>query len=133
MIEKALSRSKNYKKQVIAKTNSLQKSRTAVTHYKVKKTAGDFSLVEVFPKTGRTHQIRIHLASIGHPVVGDKLYKAPKKLRKISASRQLLHAAKISFSLGKKDFMFQAPLPQDFSHFSKSLLASSLDEKRLKS
>jgi 23S rRNA pseudouridine1911/1915/1917 synthase len=121
LIEKALSRSKNYKKQTIAKVNSLRKSRTAVTYYKVKKVLADFSLVEVAPKTGRTHQIRIHLASLGHPVVGDKLYKAPRKLRKISAGRQLLHAAKISFSLEGKNFVFQAPLPSDFSHFIKEL------------
>jgi 23S rRNA pseudouridine1911/1915/1917 synthase len=121
LIEKALSRSKNYKKQTIAKENSILKSRTAVTYYKVKKTIEDFSLLDVFPKTGRTHQIRIHLASIGHPVVGDKLYKAPKKLRKISAGRQLLHAAKISLSLKDKNFEFQAPIPSDFSYFLKEL------------
>ncbi|MBU2028912.1 RluA family pseudouridine synthase [Patescibacteria group bacterium] len=132
-IEKALSRSKNYKKQIIAKANSLRQSRTAVTYYKVKKIVDYFSLLEVFPKTGRTHQIRIHLASLGHPVVGDKLYKAPQKLRKISAERQLLHAERIIFSLGGKTFAFQVASPQDFSYFSKSLLTGSLDEKRLKS
>lgn len=117
-IEKALSRSRNYKKQVIAKENSIRKTRTAITYYKIKKTIGDFSLLEVFPKTGRTHQIRIHLASIGHPVVGDKLYKAPKKLRKFLTVRQLLHAEKISFSLGKKAFTFRTALPRDFSQFT---------------
>jgi 23S rRNA pseudouridine1911/1915/1917 synthase len=121
LIEKALSRSKNYKKQIIAKENSARKTRAASTYYKVKKTTACFSLLEVFPKTGRTHQIRIHLASLGHPVVGDKLYKAPKKLRKISARRQLLHAEKISFSLKGKNFDFQAPLPEDFSCFLKGL------------
>jgi len=124
LIEKALSRSKNYKKQVVAKENSIHKSRTAITYYKIREIASDFSLLEVFPKTGRTHQIRIHLASIGHPVVGDKLYKAPKKLRKILAERQLLHAAKISFSLKDKNFEFQAPIPSDFSYFLKGLESS---------
>lgn len=120
-IEKALSRSKNYKKQIIAKDNSLRQSRTAATYYKVKKTIADFSLVEVFPKTGRTHQIRIHLQSIEHPLVGDKLYKTSKKIRKISTGRQLLHAEKISFTLKGKNFEFQAPIPSDFSYFLKGL------------
>jgi 23S rRNA pseudouridine1911/1915/1917 synthase len=121
IIEKALSRSKNYKKQVISKENSVRKSRTAITYYKVKKIASDFSLLEVFPKTGRTHQIRIHLQSIGHPIVGDKLYKDKKNIDLPRINRQLLHAEKIQFSLNGEDFSFQAPLPEDFSYFLKKL------------
>lgn len=121
LVEKALSRSKNYKKQIVSKENSIRKSRTAITCYKVKKIAGDFSLLEVFPKTGRTHQIRIHLQSIGHPIVGDKLYKDKKNPGLLEITRQLLHAKEIRFSLSGEDFSFQAPLPEDFSCFSKKL------------
>lgn len=121
LIEKALSRSGNYKKQVIAKENSSRKSRTAVTYYKVKKNIADFSLLEVFPKTGRTHQIRIHLQSIGHHVVGDKIYKNKQTASLSGVDRQLLHAEKISFTLKGKKFEFQAPLPSDFSYFLKRL------------
>jgi 23S rRNA pseudouridine1911/1915/1917 synthase len=56
------------------------------------------SLLEVFPKTGRTHQIRVHLASIGHPIVGDKLYGPKQKIKdKQPATRLMLHAASIEF------------------------------------
>lgn len=72
-------------------------SRDAVTEFKVKKTYGnEFSLVEAFPKTGRTHQIRVHFGSIGHPVIGDKVY-GDKKLNRVveeefGLERQFLHA-----------------------------------------
>src|SRR5208337_2180936 len=63
--------------------------RAAVTHYEVRDRIaspyGKFALLEVRIETGRTHQIRVHLASIGHPVVGDALYGAPKQLRSIAA------------------------------------------------
>ncbi len=67
----------------------------AITKYKLKKVFGDkFSLLEIQPLTGRTHQIRVHLASIGHPIVGDKLY-GPKKQ---SAPRMFLHAQSLEFT-----------------------------------
>ncbi len=89
------------------KTGSVKRSvhsekmkKSAVTRYKVKKTfdspAGKVSLLEVFPETGRTHQIRVHLASIGHPIIGDKLYGG-KKSRE-AAARLMLHAYSIEFS-----------------------------------
>jgi 23S rRNA pseudouridine1911/1915/1917 synthase len=57
--------------------------------------AGDYALVEVEPKTGRTHQIRVHFASIGHPVVGDSVY-GRRRLR-LPVSRQFLHARRLGF------------------------------------
>jgi 23S rRNA pseudouridine1911/1915/1917 synthase len=80
--------------------------REAVTHYAVQKRIdskyGKFSLLELQIDTGRTHQIRVHLASLGHPVVGDTLYGAPRELRAkdrkaLSLSRNFLHAAKLAF------------------------------------
>ncbi len=67
--------------------------RTAVTHYEVHERIaspfGKFALVDVRIETGRTHQIRVHMSSIGHPVVGDSLYRAPKELRRPTALRKV--------------------------------------------
>ncbi len=75
--------------------------KAAVTEYKVLKYLNldgqDFSLVKVLPKTGRTHQIRIHLASIGHPIVGDTLYG--KKTNPFGLKRIFLHAESLEFSI----------------------------------
>jgi len=84
---------------------SAKMAKAAITDYKVLKTfvrdgadgkEAKFSLLEVSPKTGRTHQIRVHLASIGHPVVGDHLY-GPKK-QPAWAGRLMLHALSIEFT-----------------------------------
>lgn len=100
----------------------------AVTEYKMIKYISDerqrtsdkgFSLVEVRPQTGRTHQIRLHLASIGHPVVGDALY-GPKRQPKF-ADRLMLHALSLEFSIkdGKR-FKIEAELPRQFLDLSGS-------------
>ncbi|MBI4085520.1 MAG: RluA family pseudouridine synthase [Candidatus Liptonbacteria bacterium] len=80
----------------------------AVTEYKVLKKVildkNNFSLLEIYPRTGRTHQIRVHLASLGHPVVGDKLYGGKKQPE--WADRMMLHAYSLEFSLpaGRAEF-----------------------------
>ncbi len=120
VIEKPLARSADYRKQVIAGRKTKTKIREAVTFYKtLKKMEDNFSLLEVMPKTGRMHQIRVHLTSIGHPIVGDKKYclKNTKRLTKIS--RQLLHAVSIKFSLFGRKYEFDSPLPEDFEEFLK--------------
>lgn len=75
-----------------------------------------YTVVEVEPKTGRTHQIRVHFAAIQHPVIGDKLYAAKKPFA-LGFSRTALHALSIEFTncLGKK-VVVSAPLPADFVH-----------------
>jgi len=78
----------------------------AVTEYGVVKEWGEggsgyerFSLLEVHPRTGRTHQIRVHLASIGHPILGDKLYgPKPTPSNQLPITRLMLHAAAIEFT-----------------------------------
>jgi 23S rRNA pseudouridine1911/1915/1917 synthase len=119
-IEKPLARSGNYKKQTVAGGKTKTKVRPAVTDYNAIKEIGYYSLLEVMPKTGRMHQIRIHLFSIGHPIVGDKLYKIKGTSSGATAKRQLLHAKKIDFELDSKKFTFEAPLPQDFQDFLSS-------------
>jgi 23S rRNA pseudouridine1911/1915/1917 synthase len=98
--------------------------REALTKYRVVRRLGSFSLVEAEPQTGRTHQIRVHLASIGHPVVGDTTYGAPAKLRfkgreEATLPRTFLHAAKLAFTHPGTDasMQFEAPLPEELTAF----------------
>jgi len=93
--------------------------RQAITLWKVLKRFKDYTLLEVFPKTGRKHQIRAHLLFLGHPIVGDRLY-APKKDHPIS--RLFLHSQKISIKLpDEKDKTFVAPLPDELNKFLEKL------------
>jgi 23S rRNA pseudouridine1911/1915/1917 synthase len=87
--------------------------REARTEYRVVKYIGNYTLLEVMPETGRTHQIRVHLAAIGFPVVGDKVYgvKSPY------LARQFLHASRLGFKLPStgKYVEFESELPEDLN------------------
>jgi 23S rRNA pseudouridine1911/1915/1917 synthase len=85
--------------------------RSARTAYKVLDCLNGYTLVEAHPETGRTHQIRVHFASVGHPVVGDATYGSRSEL----VGRQFLHAHKLSFKLPStgKRVEFTSPLPED--------------------
>ena len=106
-------------------TARLGRGRTALTEYLVLKRFQDFTLLEVKIGTGRTHQIRVHLAGIGHPVAGDRLYGAPAKAQGAPApGRYFLHARRIRFrnpSTGKA-VTVEAPLPQELEGWLKGLL-----------
>ncbi len=93
--------------------------RAAETDYKVKESVGgEYSLIEAMPKTGRTHQIRVHLSAIGHPVVGDTMYGA----KKLIAKRQMLHAYRIEFTAPNgRRLKLEAPMPEDMSSLIFSL------------
>ena len=108
--------------------------RDAVSHYSVLRrldTAfGKFSLIEVKIDTGRTHQIRVHMASLGHPVVGDALYGAPREMRArrgratdegsaISLPRNFLHAARLELVHPRtgKPVALESPLPPELQAF----------------
>ena len=86
----------------------------AQTEYEVIDHLADRSLLEVRPRTGRTHQIRVHLSSIGHPVAGDSVY-GRRGSRRRGFPRQFLHAWRISFVLPSSGAKarFEAPLPED--------------------
>ena len=97
-------------------------ARDALTTYRVLRRFAHFTLVEAHPLTGRTHQIRVHLASAGHPVVGDTTYGAPAKLRlggsdDATLSRTFLHAAQLVFThpISGQPLKFEAPLPDDLT------------------
>src|SRR5579862_2459882 len=102
--------------------------RRSISHYSVQKRIdskyGKFSLLEVQIDTGRTHQIRVHLASLGHPVVGDTLYGAPREIcvkdrAAISLPRNFLHAAKLTLQQPTtgESMRFSAALPQELERF----------------
>jgi 23S rRNA pseudouridine1911/1915/1917 synthase len=92
-----------------------------------------FALIEAEPKTGRTHQIRVHLAAVGLPIVGDKIYGpdencylefiesdwSPTLAATLLLPRQALHASRLSFELDGTSFSFEAPLPADLQEFLK--------------
>jgi 23S rRNA pseudouridine1911/1915/1917 synthase len=97
-----------------------------VTDYRVLKPFADFALVELQIHTGRTHQIRVHMAHIGHPVVGDTTYGRKLESRnsksEISIVRPLLHAYKLSFTHPRSEQFveFTAPVPEDMVRMCES-------------
>ena len=95
-------------------TASSSRGRSARTEYRVVREGAEASLVECRIHSGRTHQIRVHLHHIGHPVLGDRLY-APKLAKR--APRQLLHAWKLGFKHPRTGEWksFEAPWPEDFA------------------
>lgn len=109
-VEKPIGRHPVYRKKVSVRTRN---PREALTEYETLETFQEASYVRVTLRTGRTHQIRVHMSSIGHPILGDTVYGKDKT--KLIA-RPALHAARLSFSHPEsgKTMQFSAPLPQDF-------------------
>jgi len=104
--------------------------REALTRYRVLRPFSHFTLLEAEPRTGRTHQIRVHFASIGHPIVGDTLYGAPGKLRIAgregkTLARNFLHAAAIEFQHPKtgRRLSLKSPLPSELQNFLDEIAA----------
>lgn len=121
-------------------TRRVQGARSALSHYRVERRIrsrfGLFTLVRVRIETGRTHQIRVHLSSLGHPVVGDNLYGAPGEIRAedgqaiikksrrraletVSLPRNFLHAAELELPHPRtgETLQLQAPLPPELLNF----------------
>lgn len=114
IINRPIGRSKKDFRQWSAQRGARGAMREAVTHYKVIAKSGGFSFIEAIPKTGRTHQIRVHFKAINHPVVSDSLY-APKKEKALGFKRLALHAYSIEFnSMEGKKIKIVAPYPEDF-------------------
>jgi len=93
----------------------------SITHYKViERYKTGYTLIELILKTGRTHQIRVHMSHIGHPVVGDHLYGGSNVLL---IERQALHAHKLSFfqSITNETLSLEAPIPEDISQLIRKL------------
>ncbi|MCM3746276.1 RluA family pseudouridine synthase [Paenibacillus pasadenensis] len=95
-------------------------SKHAVTHFQVIERIGDYTLVELQLETGRTHQIRVHLKYIGHPLAGDPVYGRNKT---VALNGQALHAALLGFTHPRtgERLEFEAPIPEDMQHVLTSL------------
>ena len=100
---------KDRKKMAVTK-----KGKEAITHFKVLKRYGKYTLLEVKIETGRTHQIRVHMAEIGHPVVGDMVYSNGKN--EFGVEGQMLHAKQLIFQhpITQEKITLTAPLPEYF-------------------
>ena len=133
-VESAISRDRVRRTRM---TTGRAAGREAVTHFRVLRRIesdyGKFTLVEVRIETGRTHQIRVHMASLGHPVVGDALYGAPRILRSrtrkpAALARNFLHAAAIEINHPQScaPLAFSRPLPRELEDFLALLTAKPL-------
>ena len=124
-------------------TTRREGGREAISHYTVQRRLdspyGKFTLLEVQIDTGRTHQIRVHLSSLGHPVVGDVLYGARRELRNppqgrrnLSLPRNFLHAAALKFEHPRtgEALSFSAPLPRGVGGFPAQDRRMNLQECR---
>lgn len=128
-------------------TRRIEGARTAISHYKVIRRLytkyGKFTLVHVRIETGRTHQIRVHLSSIGHPIVGDTLYGAPTVItvqgtgnkrreapdkNNLQLARNFLHAAQLEFSHPRTGapMSLSAPLPEELESFERFLASAAI-------
>lgn len=98
--------------------------RPAVTHYRVLERYLNYTLISCWLETGRTHQIRVHMQSISHPLAGDPVYGPRKTLK---GTGQFLHAQKLGFKhpTTGKQLVFEAPLPDEFQKIIKGLSAQA--------
>ena len=104
-----------------ATRGELQGARSALTEYRFLERLNGYSLLEVRPKTGRMHQIRVHLAAIGHPVAGDPTYGGARATLP-GLRHQFLHASSLEFSYpGGRRLRFESPLPPELNAVLKEL------------
>ena len=109
-IQMPIGRSKKDRKKMAV----MKKGKEAITHFKVLKRYGKYTLLEVKIETGRTHQIRVHMEEIGHPVVGDMVYSNGKN--EFGIEGQMLHAKQLEFKhpITQEEIKLTAPLPEYF-------------------
>jgi 23S rRNA pseudouridine1911/1915/1917 synthase len=110
-----------------------KRGKRAVTHWKRLQVLKDAALVECRLETGRTHQVRVHMASIGHPLLGDPVYGRSGKthgklLKELGFDRQALHAAELGFThpVTKNRLSFSSPMPPDMQELTSALGVVSL-------
>ncbi len=114
VIDRPIARSKSDFRKWSAQRGSRGEPREAITKYKVISQNKDYSFLEVMPETGRTHQIRVHMKAINHPLLGDSLY-APNKENSLGFERTALHSKEVTFTeLNGEKHTVSAPYPEDF-------------------
>ncbi len=120
IIEGAIGRDPNHRKQMAVMHND--RGRDATSRYLTLKEFTNHTLLEIHPVTGRTHQIRLHLAFIGCPITGDRVYGYKKP--SLDISRHFLHAEKITLHLPRTKLLrtFEAPLPGDLNQILDNLI-----------
>jgi 23S rRNA pseudouridine1911/1915/1917 synthase len=125
-VDAPLARSATNRKKIAIVEGS--RGKRAVTHWKRLEVLRDAALVECRLETGRTHQVRVHMASIGHPLVGDPIYSRSGKthgklLKELGFHRQALHAAELGFThpVTKHKLSFSSPMPPDMQELKRAL------------
>ena len=118
MIDRKIGRSPNDFRKYTAQRGARGELREAITYYKVLAKKDDITFIEALPKTGRTHQIRVHFTAINHPVVQDDLYATKFNLEKknqLGFKRLALHARELIINIPSgKEIDIIAPYPKDF-------------------
>ncbi len=96
----------------------------ALTHYRTLRAGPAAALVEARPETGRTHQIRVHLAAAGAPLLGDARYGGPRRVGEVAVPRVMLHAARLALRhpVTGEPLAVESPLPEDFRALERALL-----------
>ncbi len=113
-IDLPIGRSQKDPRRRVASLKAFGRLRPARTNFQVLERWPDFTLLEIRPETGRTHQIRVHLKSFGYPLAGDRLYGAPANAPGLG--RLALHAVSVEFKdRAGRSLKLLAPLPEDFS------------------
>jgi 23S rRNA pseudouridine1911/1915/1917 synthase len=130
-IDARVGRSDADRKKMTVLPNNSSRGKTAITHYKVVERLDDAAVIECRLETGRTHQVRVHCASIGHPLLGDPAYgRTPKQLRplleRLGFERQALHAAELGFvhPITGENIRFSSDLPPDMAELIDQLRRS---------
>lgn len=130
-IDARVGRSDADRKKMTVLPNNSSRGKTAITHYKTLERLDDAAVIECRLETGRTHQVRVHCASIGHPLLGDPAYgRTPKSLRplleRLGFARQALHAAELGFQhpVTGETVQFRSDLPPDMMELIDQLRCS---------
>jgi 23S rRNA pseudouridine1911/1915/1917 synthase len=121
------------RKKISARTSH---PREAETHFTVRENFKSAAFLEVYPQTGRTHQIRVHMAHLGHPVIGDKVYGGrPARAFELEVSRHMLHAERLGFihPVSSEPMTFIAPIPSDMRQLLELLQSTKGNDDKKRS